>query len=78
MASENTGDLIQAIEEGNAKFLTKFPGIGMKSAQQIILDLKGKLSLEEPSAPNQLEDVALALSALGYSKSRNQSYFKET
>ncbi len=68
LASENTGDLIQAIEEGNAKFLTKFPGIGMKSAQQIILDLKGKLSLEEPSAPNQLEDVALALSALGYSK----------
>lgn len=40
----------------------------MKSAQQIILDLKGKLSLEEEATPNQLEDVALALSALGYSK----------
>ena len=42
LASDNTSDLILAIEEGNAKFLTKFPGIGMKSAQQIILDLKGK------------------------------------
>ena len=68
LASENTSDLIKAIDDGNAKYLTKFPGIGMKSAQQIILDLKGKLSLEEEATPNQLEDVALALSALGYSK----------
>jgi Holliday junction DNA helicase RuvA len=68
LASDNTSELIRAIDEGNAKYLTKFPGIGMKSAQQIILDLKGKLTLEEETVPNQLEDVSLALSALGYSK----------
>lgn len=68
LASDNTNELIRAIDESNAKYLTKFPGIGMKSAQQIILDLKGKLTLEEETVPNQLEDVSLALSALGYSK----------
>jgi Holliday junction DNA helicase RuvA len=43
LASDRIDEIIMAIEEGNIKFLTKFPGIGTKSAQQIILDLKGKL-----------------------------------
>lgn len=69
LASDNIDDLVVAIEEGNAKFLTKFPGIGMKSAQQIILDLKGKLVIEETTLTDRrLEDVGEALSALGYSK----------
>ncbi|MFA6692800.1 MAG: Holliday junction branch migration protein RuvA, partial [Acholeplasmataceae bacterium] len=43
LASDRIDDIVLAIEEGNIKFLTKFPGIGIKSAQQIVLDLKGKL-----------------------------------
>lgn len=35
--------LISAIELGNIAFLKKLPSIGPKAAQQIILDLKGKL-----------------------------------
>lgn len=34
---------VQAIEAEDIKFLTKFPGVGKKTAQQIILDLKEKL-----------------------------------
>ena len=69
LATDAINDIILAIEEGNLKYLTKFPGIGMKSAQQIVLDLKGKLVDDDtellPSASN---DVEAALSALGYSK----------
>ena len=39
--------LRQAIENGDAKYLCKFPKIGPKTAQQIILDLKGKLVIPE-------------------------------
>ncbi|VEF47660.1 holliday junction DNA helicase RuvA [Bacillus freudenreichii] len=36
--------VIQAIETEDEKFLTKFPGVGKKTARQMILDLKGKLN----------------------------------
>ncbi len=81
MASEDHGGLIHAIESEDAAYLTKFPGVGKKTAQQMILDLKGKLGELEASesaveamaqasvtSGNQALDEALeALSALGYS-----------
>jgi Holliday junction DNA helicase RuvA len=36
--------VVGAIEEENEAFLVKFPGVGKKTARQIILDLKGKLA----------------------------------
>ncbi|KAA0549265.1 Holliday junction branch migration protein RuvA [Bacillus sp. BGMRC 2118] len=36
--------VVGAIEDENEAFLVKFPGVGKKTARQIILDLKGKLS----------------------------------
>lgn len=69
LATDAISDIILAIEEGNAKYLTKFPGIGIKSAQQIILDLKGKLVEDDSELiPTHKNDVEDALSALGYSK----------
>ena len=43
MANEDHSGFIQAIQEEDAKFLMKFPGVGKKTAAQLILDLKGKL-----------------------------------
>ena len=42
MASEDHSGLIQAVESSDVTYLTKFPGVGKKTAQQMILDLKGK------------------------------------
>lgn len=69
LAGNQIDEIILAIESGDAKYLTKYPGIGLKSAQQIILDLKGKL-VDDPSEllPTQSSDVEDALIALGYSK----------
>lgn len=67
LASGNTNDVIHAIEVGNAKFLTKFPGIGPKASQQIILDLKGKLAVDETTiASESMNEVEAALKSLGY------------
>src|SRR5690625_4118300 len=37
---------VLAIEEEDEKYLTQFPGVGKKTARQMILDLKGKLPFE--------------------------------
>ena len=59
--------ITRAIEEGNAKYLQKFPGIGPKASQQIILDLKGKIDFEALSLKTgNLLEVEEALEALGY------------
>lgn len=47
LASANPQQLALAIAQENEKFLTKFPGIGQKTAKRLILDLKDKLKKEE-------------------------------
>lgn len=65
--------LQDAIAREDVKYLTRFPGVGKKTAQQMILDLKGKLDVvtgdlfhpakEEKKA---LKEALAALKALGY------------
>lgn len=43
LASGNPNQVIAAIESEDDAFLVKFPGVGKKTARQMILDLKGKL-----------------------------------
>jgi Holliday junction DNA helicase RuvA len=70
LASGKPDQIEYAIENQDVKFLTKFPGIGPKSAQQIILDLKGKLDKKALEIHTQQKDeVTEALMALGYSSS---------
>ena len=84
LANDNHQGFVQAIEDNNVTFLTKFPGVGKKTAQQIVLDLKGKLSefegtdgndlegqqvFDMPERSNQsFEEAIEALLALGYTK----------
>ena len=70
LASASVPEIIKAIESRNDAYLKKFPGIGAKASQQIILDLRGKLNFdEEVFVPNtKLADVEAALMALGYNK----------
>ncbi|MDD4184685.1 MAG: helix-hairpin-helix domain-containing protein, partial [Candidatus Izemoplasmatales bacterium] len=69
LAAGDVNSITSAIESGNAKFLTKFPGIGPKASQQIILDLQGKISFDDPLLHNDsINDVDEALQALGYNQ----------
>ncbi|MEH7399754.1 MULTISPECIES: Holliday junction branch migration protein RuvA [Bacillaceae] len=43
VATGDPNQIVHAIEEEDEVFLTKFPGVGKKTARQMILDLKGKL-----------------------------------
>lgn len=65
--------IIGAVETGNVAALKKMPGIGAKSASQIVLDLKGKL-VAAPAAPGkpaenyppEIRDAMEGLKNLGY------------
>ncbi|GEL06834.1 Holliday junction branch migration protein RuvA [Salisediminibacterium halotolerans] len=54
VTSEQPGSVVDAIEQANESFLTKFPGVGKKTAQQMILDLRGKLGELLPSLTGDL------------------------
>lgn len=47
-----------AILSGDAKAISKAPGIGAKTAERVILDLKDKVSLQDALSPK--EDIAAA------------------
>lgn len=74
LATSTPQEIIKAIESENESYLIKFPGIGKKTARQIILDLKGKLVITDETdvfdhVSNELLDEAiLVFEALGYSK----------
>ena len=86
LSTLSADDLRFAILSGDSKTISKAPGIGAKTAQRVIIDLKDKMSLEEAFV-KKLEnnadgvqktlnsstknDAVMALSALGYSSAES-------
>ncbi|MCC4369023.1 Holliday junction branch migration protein RuvA [Limosilactobacillus reuteri] len=79
LANPDHQGLVDAITNNNVSYLTKFPGIGKKTASQIVLDLRNKLTNESSSSlfattqlavdttvNSELKDALEALAALGY------------
>lgn len=74
-------EIIMAILSGDAKTLSKAPGVGRKTAQRVILELKDKCSTEDAIAvPMEMDEnsdamgeakfeAIDAMTALGYSRS---------
>ena len=84
LANDDTEGFVNAVESGNVTYLKKFPGVGKKTAQQIILDLKGKFEAlpEEttkavvPTNQVTLEEAKEALLGLGYSAKKITKIWK--
>ena len=83
LAAGQLEQLVEAIEAEDDQFLCKFPGVGKKTARQMILDLKGKLHVIVPDVfPNlftepvedmsSLAEAIEALKALGYAEKEVQ------
>ncbi|WP_367341947.1 Holliday junction branch migration protein RuvA [Limosilactobacillus sp.] len=78
LANPDHQGLIDAIADDDVSYLTKFPGIGKKTAGQIVLDLRDSIQ-KKPTGPllslnsqptktdnPALDDALAALKALGY------------
>ena len=88
LSSTTSEKLFQAIHGQNISALTKLPGVGKKSAQRLILELKDKTAEFAPedaegpepeSAPPEdrsRSDTAAALLALGYTQQEISSVLR--
>lgn len=74
MGVEKVEKLKAAIIEGRAELLTKASGVGKKTAERVILELRNKLRQEGSERVVGLmesdQDIVEALASLGYSKSQ--------
>lgn len=74
LSGMTTGELIEAVAMQESARLIKVPGIGKKTAERLLLELKGRLAPElavargEPTTPTAGTDILRALIALGYSE----------
>ncbi|MGI9135216.1 MAG: Holliday junction branch migration protein RuvA [Rhodoferax sp.] len=71
LSGMGVGDLAQAVTLQEAGRLIKVPGIGKKTAERLLLELKGKLGADIGASANPVDDaqadILQALLALGYS-----------
>lgn len=79
LANGDQQAIVDAISHDDVTYLTKFPGVGKKTAQQIVLDLRDKLTdltqtglfetertVDAGQTDTALADALAALTALGY------------
>ena len=71
LSGMSADELARAVSDQEAGRLTKVPGIGKKTAERLLLELKGKLGADLGphmfSTPDHQSDILQALLALGYS-----------
>ena len=76
LATGSISGIMDAIERENILYLKKFPKIGDKVAKQIILDLKGKISIagiEAVGSNSSYEELIEVLKGLGYKEKEIKS-----
>ncbi|MGH8751428.1 MAG: Holliday junction branch migration protein RuvA [Burkholderiales bacterium] len=68
----SVADLAQAVASQDSGRLTKIPGIGKKTAERLLLELRGRLETgvagSASAAPSSGQDVLNALLSLGYNE----------
>lgn len=70
----SVADLSQAVALQESARLVKVPGVGKKTAERLLLELKGRLAEPLPgveggaAGPSEVADILNALVALGYSE----------
>ncbi|HPJ17281.1 MAG TPA: Holliday junction branch migration protein RuvA [Candidatus Woesebacteria bacterium] len=80
LGETNGGAIIKAIGEADVEFFKKLKGVGLKTAQRIIVDLKskvgglGELDLKEEKTID--DDLVLSLQQLGFEKKEIETMIK--
>ena len=91
VAVDDNQGLVAAIDNSDIKYLMKFPKIGKKTAQQMVLDLAGKFAelpaettnttANQTAGNQQLDEAMEALLALGYKATelkKVKAFFEDT
>ena len=76
MGSIDSSGLLKLLDSEDIASLQKVPGVGKKTAQKMLLQLKGKLSIDDSTSAvvhkkvSAYEDIIVALSDMGYDRKR--------
>lgn len=77
LSAVQVDDIVSAIAEGKADLLDRAPGIGRKTAERIVLELRDKMKLISKGGSGKIvaameadDDVYDALRSLGYSQNQ--------
>jgi Holliday junction DNA helicase RuvA len=70
LSGTNVDSFIAILEAGDVDALRRIPGLGVKTAQKIILALKGRLSLRDDAEPTEGEEIIAALADMGFDRKR--------
>jgi Holliday junction DNA helicase RuvA len=80
LSGMSVADVRQAVSEQDSASLTRIPGIGKKTAERLLLELKDKLDITVVAVPANASspdnDIANALLALGYNDKEAQFALK--
>lgn len=76
LSAMTSDELAQAVVQEDVKRLSSAPGIGKKTAERMVLELRGKLVSEQTAtglfapaaAPDETDDIVSTLLALGYNE----------
>ena len=67
-------NFIRQLDDNDVDSLTRLPGLGTKTAQKIILSLRGKLSFDEPSDTSGIDsDIINALVDMGFDRKSSEA-----
>ena len=82
LSGMSVGELVEAVAMQESGRLVKIPGIGKKTAERLLLELKGRLAAEAGGVASGRQksagsDVVNALLALGYSDKEAASAVKQ-
>lgn len=83
LSGMSVAELARAVSVQETARLTRVPGIGKKTAERLMLELKDKLAAALPPTPDQPavvdhgSDIANALLALGYSEKEAQAALRD-
>ena len=70
MSLGSVASIMKAIDKGDVAFISSAKGVGKKTAQRIVLELKGKLVEGDELYEGAQSEVVSALENLGYAKSK--------
>ncbi len=77
LSAARTEQIVQYLEEENLDGLSSLPGLGKKTAQKILLQLKGKLTWDDSASPGAASgpggELIESLTAMGFDKRQVQS-----
>lgn len=66
LSSLPPAELAEAVEGGNLALIQRAPGVGRKTAERILLELKGRLAVSASGGTDLRADAVSALTNLGY------------